>query len=255
MKKLFSRDKPKNVKSPPQSRDLASPGFTAPYTPQEVSRLAWPMQSIEPSLIHPRATRTIPNSDPSTAPPFASPLTSTGISSRMMVCCLSRPLFCSTSLIAALTGGSPLLGTQSPRAVSPFGGAPLPPPKAPSSNGRSGDREPGVHKHKAPGAAAAVGILRALDPHLDTPVPTPRVFVDRSDQYSFDSAHREERERKKGFWERASDRSKDKDREKEKLRERERRDEEGQAELTRMIGASRSSRHAPDLADVHIQAI
>lgn len=136
-------------------------------------------------------------------------------------------------------GSSPLLGSHSPRAVSPFGQPPSLPPKS-ISNGRGGDREPQVLKKKSPSnnsAVAAIGILKALDPHPETP----RLHLEHSDEFLVDPNFREERKERKGFWERASERSKDKEREREKVKERERRDEEGQAELTRMIGSY--SRH------------
>lgn len=138
-----------------------------------------------------------------------------------------------------MAGGSPPLGTHSPRAVSPFGHPPAVPPKA-LSNGRGGDREPQVLKKKSPSnnsAVAAVGILKALDPHPETP----RLYIGHSDEFLVDPNFRDEKKERKGFWERASERSREKEREREKVKERERRDEEGQAELTRMIGPS--SRH------------
>jgi hypothetical protein len=134
-------------------------------------------------------------------------------------------------------GQSPLLGSQSPRAVSPFGGAPpAVPPKPSAGNGRPSDRDPALLKKRQQSsnnnAAAAVGILRALDPHPDTL----RLHPEHSDEFLHDSTAHERKERK-GIWERASDWTKEKERERERHKEKERREEEGQAELTRMIGA------------------
>lgn len=109
--------------------------------------------------------------------------------------------------------------------------------------------------------AAALGILKALDPlAVATPVAEPiqrKYSEDNATEYSY--REREEKKERKGFWERATERGKDKDREKERQRERERREdiererereqqrerqrererreEHDQNELTRMIGA------------------
>ena len=94
-------------------------------------------------------------------------------------------------------------------------------------------------------AFAAVGILRALEPHQHL---EPVVSHDQSEDGFTDGSAREEKKEKRGFWERASHRDKDKDKdrakerekEREKEKERDRREEDPAAELTRMIGASRA---------------
>ena len=106
------------------------------------------------------------------------------------------------------------------------------PPK-PTGSGKGSDRDvPQKLMKQQPStqnAAAAVGILKALDPHPDTP----QLRVEHSDEQL---SGREEK--KKGFWERASERNKEREKEKERHKERERKEEEVQAELTRMIGTS-----------------
>lgn len=156
------------------------------------------------------------------------------------------PLFVSALPAGSLvyfSGGSPHLHAYSPRAVSPFSIVPpAVPPKSTASIKSERDREPQLLKKKAPSvnnAAAAVGILKALDPHPD--ILTPTFHQDHSDEHIAESIHREDKRERKGFWERASERSKDKEKDKEKKhhhREQERKDEDAQAELTRMIGAS-----------------
>lgn len=95
-----------------------------------------------------------------------------------------------------------------------------------------------------PNAFAAVGILKALEPHHLEPVAS---HDHSEDGYTDSSVRGEEKKEKRGFWERAShrdkdkdkDRAREKDKEREKEKERERRDEDAQAEITRMIGACR----------------
>ena len=137
------------------------------------------------------------------------------------------------------TGNSPLLaGHNSPRAISPFGGPPAAPPAVPPkpvpTTTKSLDRD-GTQKllKKAPppnsqNAAAAVGILKALDPHLDAP----QLRVENSDEQLGGSDHvgsREEKKERKGFWERASERTREREREKERHRERERKESKAAA--------------------------
>ena len=100
-----------------------------------------------------------------------------------------------------------------------------------SSNHHDRDRDHQTPRKKQSGnsnAVAAVGILRALDPHLDGHA-HPREHPEESHHSSRSS----EKKEKKSLWERASGRTGDKD--KLRLKEKERRDEDGQ-ELTRMIG-------------------
>ncbi|KAK7695193.1 hypothetical protein QCA50_002383 [Cerrena zonata] len=131
--------------------------------------------------------------------------------------------------------GSPVPTHYVPRAVSPFKETHSAGSVA-STNYHDHDRQIPRRKHSATNAVAAVGILRALDPHLDTN-PHPRDYPDDSHVSSHHSRSSEKKE-KKGFWERASGRDKDKDKDKDKARarEKERREDDGQAELTRMIG-------------------
>lgn len=101
-----------------------------------------------------------------------------------------------------------------------------------------------------PSPTAAVGILRALDPHSEQPNPyhqpqQPREQPDDTNtEFSFtEDRHpliKEEKKEKKGFWDRTKERAEEKERERQKLKDRERRQDDSQAELTRMIGASPS---------------
>jgi hypothetical protein len=99
------------------------------------------------------------------------------------------------------------------------------------------DREPQVLRKKLPnsvGPVAAVGILRALDPHLDVELHTRDSFED-SMTHSEQSI-REDKKDKRSFWERASAKDRDRDYDRERSRDKEKRDEDDQPELTRMIG-------------------
>lgn len=86
-------------------------------------------------------------------------------------------------------------------------------------------------------SAAALGILRALDPFAALDVPVEKEGKHHKHEHGHISDETlEEKKEKKGFW--SSGREKDREKEKEKERGREKRDEDGTAELTRMIGAS-----------------
>ncbi|GJE99365.1 hypothetical protein PsYK624_156190 [Phanerochaete sordida] len=208
MKKLFGRDKPKPAKSPAAgvAKDLASPGGTG----QENSHF---FGHQHPQ--HDRNSIRVSSDD-------------------------------HWDIISSHDGNSPLLaGHNSPRAVSPFGGPPAVPPAVPPkpvpTTTKSLDRD-GTQKllKKQPppsnqNGPAAIGILKALDPHPDAP----QLRVENSDEQLGGSDHvssRDDKKERKGFWERASERTREREREKERHRERERKEEEGQAELTRMIG-------------------
>ncbi|KZT63220.1 hypothetical protein DAEQUDRAFT_734075 [Daedalea quercina L-15889] len=107
------------------------------------------------------------------------------------------------------------------------------------------DREQQLLRKKAPnghtqGALAAVGILKALDPHLEVQ-PAPEPSEDNATEVSF----RDDRRERTRFWERKDkdrergkdkDRDRDHDRDRGREREREHREEDPPAELTRMIG-------------------
>ncbi len=113
--------------------------------------------------------------------------------------------------------------------------APTVPPKSVTTKERDRDTQmPRKKPPSTPNTAAAVGILRALDPHADVH----SLHREHSDDNTTELSSREEKRERKGFWERALERDKDKerDREKDKHREKERKDEDAQAELTRMIG-------------------
>ncbi|KAI0789425.1 hypothetical protein C8Q75DRAFT_765583 [Abortiporus biennis] len=186
-------------------------------------------------------------------------------------------------VISSHDGSSPVQSPYVPRAVSPFGAN-----ASQNSIKSTGNRDPQMLRKKPaaqPNPAAALGILRALDPHHVEPQFPTQVAVQQQpyvqhpilqqpirEQYSEDTltepSIKEEKKEKKGFWERASgrDKEKDKDRDREKERERERekdkererdrdreghredkkesnklrskdkKDDDGHAELTRMIG-------------------
>ncbi|KAH9856417.1 hypothetical protein C2E23DRAFT_882478 [Lenzites betulinus] len=129
-----------------------------------------------------------------------------------------------------------------PRAASPYTVPASPPLPHAKSSSIYKDRDQTVLRKKpppsAPNAFAAVGILKALDPHHLEPVASHDASEDG------DTSTREEKKEKRGFWDRGGHKDKDKDkdraREKEKEREREkekeRKDEDAHAEVTRMIG-------------------
>ncbi|KAI0351610.1 hypothetical protein OH77DRAFT_1429431 [Trametes cingulata] len=127
-----------------------------------------------------------------------------------------------------------------PRASSPYTVPASPPLPHSKLNGHKEREQQQVLRKKppssVPNAFAAVGILRALEPHHLEPVAS----HEQSEDGFTDSSVREERKEKRGFWDRASHRDKDKDkeraREKEKEKEKEKKEEDAQAELTRMIG-------------------
>jgi hypothetical protein len=120
----------------------------------------------------------------------------------------------------------PLSGSRSSSFTSlPLGGSPsivstFSPKKTPSGTA---------------GAIAAVGILRALDPHLDTEQHLRDLPEDESSHY--EPSIREDKKEKKPFWDRTSNKGKERERDHGKEgKERERRDEDNQPELPRMIG-------------------
>ena len=136
---------------------------------------------------------------------------------------------------------------------------------------RHQDRERDTHyqqqrKKTQPSAPVALGILRALDPPSHQVQNTSRPHSEDRERYALsenghsNNSHRDiretaEKKEKRGFW---SGRDRDKDREKEKERDRDRekereqynrdsqrdrprdlrRDDDGQGDLTRMIGVS-----------------
>ncbi|TFK37648.1 hypothetical protein BDQ12DRAFT_151185 [Crucibulum laeve] len=114
------------------------------------------------------------------------------------------------------------------------------------------DRDRDNSRKRPPNAPVALNILRSLDPpRADLPIGHTRSYSEeRYNRSESGHGYRErekeqlekEKKEKKGFWSRDKDKDKDRDRErltereKERGREKDRRDEEGQAELTRMIG-------------------
>ncbi|KAH8099783.1 hypothetical protein BXZ70DRAFT_1025894 [Cristinia sonorae] len=132
---------------------------------------------------------------------------------------------------------SPVPQPYVPRAVSPFSGA------VSVTSARSVET---TRKKQPPPATAAIGILRSLDPHHSHLTASPPVSIPRepSPEEILRPTERVPEKKKPGFWERAKER----DKEKERLKEEEKKDRQGlrskdksreedsQAELTRMIG-------------------
>lgn len=136
-----------------------------------------------------------------------------------------------TSLPANPPAVSPTPSPFLPRAASPFSIAP------------SYGRDPQVLRKKpqnTTGAAAAVGILKALDPHLEADHRSREIIEEPP--HLFEPPPREDKKDKRPFWDRnptkEREREKEKDYDRERVRERDRYDEDGQAELSRMIGQS-----------------
>ena len=96
---------------------------------------------------------------------------------------------------------------------------------------RDNDQETATLRYKRPGASpAALGILKALEPQSDA---VARLRSRSEDHLTVPSEplYKAKRERR-GFWERSTHKEKDKDQEKDHGK-----DDDIQAELTRMIGA------------------
>lgn len=132
-----------------------------------------------------------------------------------------------TSLPANPPAVSPVPSPFLPRAASPFSIAP------------SYGRDSQTLRKKPPnttGAAAAVGILKALDPHLEADH-RPRDIVEEPPHH-YELPPKEDKKDKRPFWDRnpTKERERERDHDRDRTREREKRDEEGQAELSRMIG-------------------
>ncbi|KAH9893941.1 hypothetical protein C8Q73DRAFT_745604 [Cubamyces lactineus] len=213
MKKLFGRDKPKppkaghggrddNVLPPPRHDRLQS-------APEE----QWDF---------------VPETDPPLQPLRPTTLTPS-----------------QTSSLASIHQAASPAPTPLPRASSPYTVSGSPPLHHSKPNGNHKERDQQVLRKKphqsTANAFAAVGILRALEPHQHL---EPVVSHDQSEDGFTDGSAREEKKEKRGFWERASHRDKDKDKdrakerekEREKEKDRDRREEDPAAELTRMIG-------------------
>ena len=139
---------------------------------------------------------------------------------------------------------SPQIGPVSPRSSSPFSinSNTIAVPR----NQRTDDRA--LRKKSPPvSGVAALGILKALDPHQDLP-PIPHTPDPSEDHHTYNEPVRIERDKKerKGFWDgMLRDREKekwkaDKDRDRERferVRDKDRREDDlSTAELTRMIG-------------------
>ena len=119
----------------------------------------------------------------------------------------------------------PLSGSRS----SSFSSLPLPAKSIKSE--REGDSRLLRKKQPQPGGVvAAVGILRALDPHIE--VAHPGISTDdRASQY--EPSIRDDKKDWKPLWER---KERERDGERGRNRDRGGREDDGQAELTRMIG-------------------
>jgi hypothetical protein len=141
------------------------------------------------------------------------------------------------SFVSLPPGTSPSIQSPLPlRSSSPFSVASHPPPSSHSAGThRDRERDVALPRKKPPGASvAALGILKALEPQLDA---TSRLRS-RSEEHlmvSSESFSKEKKE-KRGFWERTAAKDREKDQDKDRGKERDRRDDESQAELTRMIG-------------------
>ncbi|KAI0651280.1 hypothetical protein C8Q79DRAFT_996771 [Trametes meyenii] len=219
MKKLFGRDKPKAVKYTQGD----APGENYAHASQRHDRL--PVSSDDQWDLMSEA-------DPPLQPLRPPTLTASQTSSLASVHQVNAPT-----------------PNTLPRSSSPYNLSPSPPLPNAKINGSLKDRDQQVLRKKpapsAPNAFAAVGILRALEPHQHL---EPVSSHDQSEDGFTDPSSREEKREKRGFWERASHRDKDKDKERarerdkerekerERERERERKDEEAHAEITRMIG-------------------
>ncbi len=127
------------------------------------------------------------------------------------------------------------------RAASPYGSAPHTSSKPSSVKDQVLRKKPASPQN----AAAALGILRALDPHAMAPPPDVlqrQPSEDNGTEYSYrGDREREDKKERKGLWGRATEHNKERERERERQRERERKKEQDQNELTRMIGVSRYS--------------
>lgn len=119
----------------------------------------------------------------------------------------------------------PLSGSRS----SSFSSLPL--PKSIKSE-REGDPRLIRKKPQQPGVVAAVGILRALDPHVEATHPV-ITTDDRASQY--ESSIKDDKKDWKLFWER---KERERDGERGRNRDRSGREEDSPAELTRMIGVT-----------------
>jgi hypothetical protein len=133
----------------------------------------------------------------------------------------------SSSFTSLPTNISPVPSPFLPRAASPFSITP------------SHGRETQVLRKKpqsTTGAIAAVGILKALDPHLEGEHRS-RDLPEELPQH-YEPPMKEDKKDRRPFWDRniSKEREREREHDRDKLRDRDRRDEEGQAELSRMIG-------------------
>ncbi|EPQ55785.1 hypothetical protein GLOTRDRAFT_60574 [Gloeophyllum trabeum ATCC 11539] len=221
MKKLFTREKvPKAPKQPATARDAAYPAqtplgedHTFQYSPTPQYHEPTPGRNARRSTSDERWEVVQPFEDGSPTHLPRPPLLTDSRTS---------------SLASLISSGTPPGAT--PRAVSPMN-QPHPRQKSPPLS----DREPQMLRKKPPNAgtgAAALGILKALDPHPEGPG-----YHDDTSNAS-DGQVKEEKKEKKGFWDRAGAGlrdMRDREKEKEKLRESHKNQDQGH-ELTRMIG-------------------
>ncbi|OAX40769.1 hypothetical protein K503DRAFT_583300 [Rhizopogon vinicolor AM-OR11-026] len=227
MKKLFGRDKAKHQKiTSHRDVDALIDDDTPPIRPPRpsVDHRDWDMLSDPP----------VPSSP---YPQFAVPITPSRSSSLASLPPVVLP----------------------PRSNSPFSTASHtnPAPQI-SPNTNSPIRRDGRKVHKSPPAPAALGILKALDPHPDQHIHQPRHELSQ-DSLVIDHKDKAEKKEKKSFWDgiiRDRDRDKDRDRGRDKDRDIRDRDkgrdkdkdkdrdyarerlwqEDNPSELTRMIG-------------------
>ncbi|CDO75455.1 hypothetical protein BN946_scf184823.g9 [Trametes cinnabarina] len=226
MKKLFGRDKPKSAKN-----NHDGPIENLAHPPQRHDRLH-PLPDDQWDLIS--------ETDPPLQPLRPSTVTAS-----------------QTSSLASIHQANPPTPSPLPRSASPYTVPATPPQQHAKPNGNHKERDQQLLRKRphAPAANsfAAVGILRALEPHLE-----PVISHDPSEDGFTDVSVREEKKEKRGFWERASHRERDKDKDRAKEREkdrdkerdrdrererdrnrekdRDRKEEDAPAELTRMIG-------------------
>ncbi|KIJ60449.1 hypothetical protein HYDPIDRAFT_139136 [Hydnomerulius pinastri MD-312] len=264
LQKFFGRDKPKPAKVTPLGRDIEAPGQaiidedaisahhgsfqtaavlqSPPSQPREQPRIIGRVSTEE----HWEVVATVPGEDgihiPSPRahqqqfPPPVIPSRSSSLGS------LPPP------------GASPQIPsagpTIMPRSSSPFSISSNTNSVQGPPRGQRSERD--VLRKKSPptpaGGVAALGILKALEPHQDhAPVQLQSEISEDYHTYTESVRTEKEKKEKKGFWDgMLKDRDKDKwkvdkerdrEKERERLRDRDRReDDPGNAELTRMIG-------------------
>jgi hypothetical protein len=141
----------------------------------------------------------------------------------------------------------------SPRSSSPFS---ITSNTIAVRNQRSDDRT--LRKKSPPisSGVAALGILKALDPHQDLP-PIPHTPDPSEDPHTYNEPVRIDKKERRGFWDGVlrdrerekwkAEKERDRDRERsERVRDKDRREDDPAAELTRMIGKLLSAFNMPN---------